>query len=119
MAAQSDILAWRIPWTEEPGGLRSHRVTKSRTRLKQLSTHLTLNNQLGLWQQAGCSLFLALTVRGCTDIPPVCPGDETENGCDTEASLPGVPVDSGFITCLAFIVVVFFFKGLTLRPLAN
>ena len=21
MAAQSSILAWRIPWTEEPGGL--------------------------------------------------------------------------------------------------
>ena len=29
MAAHSSILAWRIPWTEEPGGfqsLRSHRV---------------------------------------------------------------------------------------------
>ena len=23
MAAYSSILAWRIPWTEEPGGLRS------------------------------------------------------------------------------------------------
>ena len=23
MAAQSSILAWRIPWTEEPGGLQS------------------------------------------------------------------------------------------------
>ena len=23
MAAHSSILAWRIPWTEEPGGLRS------------------------------------------------------------------------------------------------
>ena len=23
MAAQSSILAWRIPWTEEPGGLHS------------------------------------------------------------------------------------------------
>ena len=30
MAAHSSILAWRIPWTEEPGGLLfigSHRVT--------------------------------------------------------------------------------------------
>ena len=29
MATHSSILAWRIPWTEEPGGLqfiRSHRV---------------------------------------------------------------------------------------------
>ena len=23
MVAQSSILAWRIPWTEEPGGLQS------------------------------------------------------------------------------------------------
>ena len=23
MATRSSILAWRIPWTEEPGGLRS------------------------------------------------------------------------------------------------
>ena len=23
MAAHSNILAWRIPWTEEPGGLQS------------------------------------------------------------------------------------------------
>ena len=28
MATHSNILAWRIPWTEEPGGL-SHEVTKS------------------------------------------------------------------------------------------
>ena len=31
MAAHSSILAWRIPWTEEPGGL--HGVIKSWTRL--------------------------------------------------------------------------------------
>ena len=28
MAAHSSILAWRIPWTEEPGGL-VHGVAKS------------------------------------------------------------------------------------------
>ena len=40
MATHSGILAWRIPWTEEPGGLRSiGRVTKSQIQLKQLSTH--------------------------------------------------------------------------------
>ena len=33
MATYSSILAWRIPWTEEPGGLQSmvHRVTESDT----------------------------------------------------------------------------------------
>ena len=29
----SSILAWRIPWTEEPGGLPVHEVTNSRTQL--------------------------------------------------------------------------------------
>ena len=29
----SSIIAWRIPWTEEPGGLQSMGVTKSRTQL--------------------------------------------------------------------------------------
>ena len=34
MATHSNILAWRIPWTEEPGGLHTvHGVTKSWTRL--------------------------------------------------------------------------------------
>ena len=34
MATHSSILAWEIPWTEQPGGLHTvHRVTKSQTRL--------------------------------------------------------------------------------------
>ena len=28
MATHSSILAWKIPWTEEPGGLQSMGVTK-------------------------------------------------------------------------------------------
>ena len=31
MAADSSILAWEIPWTEEPGGLQSLGSQKSRT----------------------------------------------------------------------------------------
>ena len=34
IATHSSILAWRIPWTEEPGGLQSMGVTKSGTRLR-------------------------------------------------------------------------------------
>ena len=37
MATHSSILAWRIPWTEEPGGLQSMRL--QRVRLKRLSMH--------------------------------------------------------------------------------
>ena len=30
MATHSNILAWRIPWTEEPGGLQSLRMQRVR-----------------------------------------------------------------------------------------
>ena len=33
MATHLSILAWEIPWTEEPGGLQSTGVAKSWTRL--------------------------------------------------------------------------------------
>ena len=40
MATYSSILAWRIPWTEEPGGLCTvHGFTKSQTRPKRFSMH--------------------------------------------------------------------------------
>ena len=38
-ATHSSILAWRIPWTEEPGRLQSMGVTKSRTQLMWLNMH--------------------------------------------------------------------------------
>ena len=31
MAIHSSILAWRMPWTEEPGGLQSMGLQKSQT----------------------------------------------------------------------------------------
>ena len=33
MAPHSSTLAWKIPWTEEPGGLQSMGSLKSQTRL--------------------------------------------------------------------------------------
>ena len=39
MTAHSTIVAWRSPWTEEPGGLQSLGVAKSWTQAKRLSTH--------------------------------------------------------------------------------
>ena len=47
MATRSNTLAWRIPWTEEPGGL--HGVAKSRTRLKRLSTHAHTTLESSAW----------------------------------------------------------------------
>ena len=33
MATHSSILAWEIPWKEEPGGLQSTGMQKNRTQL--------------------------------------------------------------------------------------
>ena len=48
MAAHSSILAWRIPWTEEPGGLQSVGL-QSQTRLKQLSTQSSQWNTVNVF----------------------------------------------------------------------
>ena len=37
MATHSSILAWKIPWMEEPGRLQSMGSQKSRTRLSDLT----------------------------------------------------------------------------------
>ena len=33
MATHSSVLAWSVPWTEEPGGLQTMRSQKSQARL--------------------------------------------------------------------------------------
>ena len=42
MAAQSNILAWEIPWTEEPGGIQSMGWQQLDT-TKQLNHHHQIN----------------------------------------------------------------------------
>ena len=39
MATHSNVLAWRIPWTEEPGGLQSMGSQRVR-HIERLSTHM-------------------------------------------------------------------------------
>ena len=50
MATHSSILAWRIPWTEEPGGLcsvRSERVGHDRIDLAHHRDHWNLRSVVG------------------------------------------------------------------------
>ena len=42
MATHSSILAWRIPWIEEPSRLQSM-GSQSRTQLKRFSTHVHMH----------------------------------------------------------------------------
>ena len=48
MATHSRILAWRIPWTEEPGGLQSMGSQKSRTRPTNETT--VMSCMVGTWE---------------------------------------------------------------------
>ena len=46
-ATHSSILAWRIPIDREAWQAIAHRVTKSRTRLKQLTMHSHIHSSVG------------------------------------------------------------------------
>ena len=43
MAPHSSTLAWKIPWTEEPGGLQSMGSLKSQDTTEQLHFHFSLS----------------------------------------------------------------------------
>ena len=75
-ATHSSILAWKIPWTEEPGGLQFIGL-QSQTQLKQLSAHKTKNwvilraiqlrnlENLHLWfQKSRKDIFIFVTLNG-------------------------------------------------------
>ena len=64
MATHSSILAWRFPWTEEPGGLHTPRGCKESDTTERLSTqhnlcltrlqpYQTLQEELGSRRQPG------------------------------------------------------------------
>ena len=53
MATHSSILAWKIPWTEEPGGLQSLGLQKSRTRLSDFTFTFSGVKNLPGKQEAG------------------------------------------------------------------
>ena len=44
-ATHSSILAWRIPWTVEPGGLQLTGITKSWTQLNTNTHHITFEDE--------------------------------------------------------------------------
>ena len=64
MATRSSVLAWRIPWTEEPGGLQSIRLLRVRyTHTQHTSTRKIFKNsffflQLGKNQEQTFHLLI-------------------------------------------------------------
>ena len=72
MAAPSSILAWRIPWTEEPGGLQS----RGSQRVRQTASRLSLLPGLS---ESTCGIFLlnwerralfSISFRAGSRLPP-------------------------------------------------
>ena len=55
MATHSGILAWRLPWTEETGGLQSMGLKESGT-----TKRLPFPSSLWHWSHWGASLFLGI-----------------------------------------------------------
>ena len=67
MATHSSILAWRIPWTEEPGGLwsiGSHRDTPEHPHTEAVRMGLTLLSQTRI----GCPLGMVLEAHQELDL---------------------------------------------------
>ncbi len=64
MAAQSSILDWKIPWTEEPDG-----VTKSRTRLSEhVQSQVEKVWAAGGVVESGCSHAVSGEVSGTENV---------------------------------------------------
>ena len=62
MATHSFILAWKIPWMEEPGGLQSMRVAKSQTQLSDF-TSLHYAEVDGRKCTDTCTLFRVICIK--------------------------------------------------------
>ena len=63
MATHSSILAWKIPWTEEPGGLQS--MGSRRVRQTEVTEHALVHTKWGRH-----SLLITLTVAACISSNP-------------------------------------------------
>ena len=65
MAIHSSILAWRIPWTEEPGRLQFMGITKSQTRLRDWSdhdTHIDAETQT-VFKEPACAVLVLASLK--------------------------------------------------------
>ena len=110
MATHSSILAWRIPWTEEPGGLQSmgsQRVGHSWATFSLRNYHLSIHNTISAltaiyWMSMKCinSVYVCVKVaQSCLYSPWDSPGQNTGVGSlsllqrifPTQGSNPDLP----------------------------
>ena len=75
VASRSSTLAWKIPWMEEPGGLQSIGVAKSRTRqsdftftfhFHSLEKEMATLSSVLAWRIPGTGSLVGCRLRGRT-----------------------------------------------------
>ena len=95
MAAHCSILAWKIPWTVEPGRLTVHEVTKSRTRLSDLTCTFFLSAKTVLrGRRPCCPSGLCLPrplspISSVSHVPPTGASRDRRTGRCTPSSSQG------------------------------
>ena len=76
MAPHFSTLAWKIPWTKEPGGLPSIGSLKSRTRLSDftftfhfhaLEKEMATHSSVLAWRIPGTGSLVGCCLWGCTE----------------------------------------------------
>ena len=76
MAPHSSTLAWKIPWMEEPGGLKSMGSLKSQTRLSDftftfhfhaLEKEMATHSSVLAWRIPGTGSLVGCHLRGRTE----------------------------------------------------
>ena len=76
MAPHSSTLAWKIPWTEEPGGLQSMGSAKNRTRLNDftfsfhfhaLEKEMATHSSVLAWRIPGMGSLVGCRLWGRTE----------------------------------------------------
>ena len=72
MATYSSILAWEIPWTEEPGRLQLMGLQKSQTQLSNYKTTAKMSLKLSLSSTILCFCGLALNTIFSSDMHTIC-----------------------------------------------
>ena len=122
MATHSSVLAWRIPWTEEPGRLQSMR-SQSWTWLKQHSTHQWKESQK---QVLTVKCFRQNVPRNSRVLPPIHPlvtGWEVSpllgTFCRHHLQIPQVPKDFSLTYHICLTVRKKWRKGLRRRFLID
>ena len=63
MAACSSILVWRIPWTEESGGLQSMESQKSQKQLSNQTTTISIDNKSEESWSSCCKICLMSSLQ--------------------------------------------------------